>query len=45
MLAMTVGIHLYHYLQVNKNRAQYIEVSEGIRVIAIRLGTPAAKRA
>lgn len=43
MLAMTVGIHLYHYLQVNKNRAQYIEVSEGIRVIAIRPGTPAAK--
>lgn len=43
MLALTVGIHLYHYLQVNKNRAQYIEVSEGIRVIAIRPGTPAAK--
>ena len=43
MLALTVGIHLYHYLQINKNRAQYIEVSEGIRVIAIRPGTPAAK--
>ena len=43
MLALTVGVHLYHYLQINKNRAQYIEVSEGIRVIAIRPGTPAAK--
>lgn len=43
MLALVVGVHLYHYLQINKKRAQYIEVSEGIRVIAIRPGTPAAK--
>lgn len=43
MILSIVGIHCYQLVKKNKMHSQYGETSEGIRVIAIRPETPAAK--
>lgn len=43
VIAAAIGFSLYHYLQTKKMRQQFNEVSDGIRVIAIRPDTPAEK--